>query len=96
MSQVEPTFGMFDQFVVSDLHPVFLVDSLETSRPLHFEVSNPNEINDYFDTLTYNKGASIIRMMADFIGISTFNRGLTRYLNAQYLKLFLKWPTRFQ
>jgi len=34
-----------------------------------------------FDSISYDKGASIIRMMASFIGIETFNQGLVAYIN---------------
>jgi len=53
---VEKGFKMFDQFGVSDLQYVFISDSLETSRPLHTEVSNPADIGRFFDAISYSKG----------------------------------------
>ena len=59
MSQVEPTFGMFDQFVVSELHPALLSDSAETSRPVHYDENNTNyESAQPF--IIYNKGRQLI------------------------------------
>jgi aminopeptidase N len=96
---------MLDQFVVRELHYVFGVDALETSRPINLQVTTPAEISRMFDAISYDKGNSlfrmisgvsstqrflfplkgscIIRMAADFIGLETFNRGLTRYLTAR-------------
>ncbi|EFX67144.1 hypothetical protein DAPPUDRAFT_203795 [Daphnia pulex] len=83
---VEPDFRMLDQFVVRELHYVFGVDALETSRPINLPVTTPAEISRMFDAISYDKGSCIIRMAADFIGLETFNRGLTRYLNARSYK----------
>ena len=53
---MEKGFEMFDQFGVGDVQYVFISDSLETSRPLHTEVSNPADILRLFDAISYNKG----------------------------------------
>ena len=53
---MEKGFEMFDQFGVGDLQYVFISDSLETSRPLHAEVSNPADIGRLFDAISYSKG----------------------------------------
>ena len=42
---------------------------------------DPEVILSSFDSISYDKGASIIRMMANFIGIETFNQGLVAYIN---------------
>jgi aminopeptidase N len=34
-----------------------------------------------FDTISYNKGASIIRMMNAFLSEATFRKGVSNYLN---------------
>ncbi len=47
-------------------------------------VSSPEEIDGQFDVISYQKGASIIRMMADFLGEETFRRGIVRYLKDRY------------
>lgn len=72
---------MDDQFVVADLQYAFRIDGLETSRPISMEVNTPDEINQMFDAISYEKGSSILRMCANFIGLDTFRRGVTAYLN---------------
>ena len=37
----------------------FGVDSLESTRPVEFEVGSPHEANEMFDALTYGKGSSL-------------------------------------
>ncbi|XP_032798708.2 aminopeptidase N [Daphnia magna] len=78
---VEPGFEMNEQFTVTDLHYVFGIDALETSRPIDFEVNTPSQINQMFDAISYEKGSCIIRMCANFLGEPVFRRGVTSYLN---------------
>jgi len=60
----------------------FLIFS-ESSHPISIPVNNPDEINEIFDTISYSKGSSIIRMMANFIQLETFTRGINNYLQAK-------------
>lgn len=53
---MEPDFRFSDQFVVIELHYVFGVDALETSRPINLPVTTNDEINNMFDAISYDKG----------------------------------------
>lgn len=44
-----------DQFVVLDVQPVMNTDALQTSRPIIVDVETPDDINQQFDTISYNK-----------------------------------------
>ena len=70
-----------ERFLLFSLHPALLADSLLSSHPISVEVNDPSEINQIFDTISYQKGSSVIRMMANFLGIDTFNRGIANYLH---------------
>ena len=52
LQQVNPDFGLFEQFPVKAMHPVMLTDSVPTSRPVSFPVSSPEEIDAMFDSIT--------------------------------------------
>ena len=54
--QAEPTFQYFDQFILEVLHKVFATDALESSRPLNAEVNDLDDIEQVFDTISYDKG----------------------------------------
>ncbi|MCL4133369.1 UNVERIFIED_CONTAM: hypothetical protein GTU68_051110 [Idotea baltica] len=73
---------MLEQFLTEALQYVFATDSLESSHPISIEVDNPDEIGEIFDSISYSKGASIIRMMNYYLTEDTFRQGLTNYLNA--------------
>ena len=82
VSEVEPTWGMEDQFVVNELHRAMSVDALVNSRPIVARnVNTNNEIIALFDAIAYAKGACIIRMIRAFAGEDAFKLGLKNYLN---------------
>ena len=80
---MEPSLKWHQQFVTKDLQDVMSLDSLESSHPISVVVHHPNEINEKFNQISYEKGATIIRMLAAFIGKKTFQQGLTNYLISQ-------------
>jgi len=44
-------------FFTIDTAPTMIKDSLESSHPISVEVTNPNEINSIFDSISYDKVA---------------------------------------
>jgi puromycin-sensitive aminopeptidase len=55
-------------------------DGLAATRPIEFAVASPDEANEMFDVLTYEKGASVLRMMEQYLGEESFRAGVARYL----------------
>ncbi|XP_015184599.1 PREDICTED: aminopeptidase N isoform X1 [Polistes dominula] len=80
MNAVEPSWKVLEQFVVNDVQSVFGLDALQSSHPISIEVGHPDEISEIFDRISYEKGASILRMMDHFLTTDVFKRGLTNYL----------------
>lgn len=70
-----------DQFITGTLHGVLSLDATLGSHPIIQTVENPDQITEIFDTITYSKGSSIIRMLEDFLGAETFQQAVTNYLN---------------
>src|SRR5262245_40146354 len=56
------------------------VDSLNSTRPIQVEANTPEEIEELFDAITYEKGASVLRMVERFVGAETFRKGVNAYL----------------
>ncbi|KAJ8022253.1 Glutamyl aminopeptidase [Holothuria leucospilota] len=100
-SYVEPTWQMREQFVIMDLYDVFGVDQIVSSHPIVVDVNRPEEIIEVFDTIPYSKGASVIRMLNDFIGDKSFQEGLTIYFtdfaeaNAKSSDLWASFQTAY-
>jgi puromycin-sensitive aminopeptidase len=55
-------------------------DALATTRPIEFPVGSPEEANAMFDSLTYEKGASVLRMLEQYVGEQAFRTGVSNYL----------------
>lgn len=77
---IEPTFKLDEQFVVQRLQPALHHDSFTNSHPIHVDVKDPAQINEIFDSISYDKGASLIAMLQAFIGEAAFKKGLHNYL----------------
>ncbi|MBM4123809.1 MAG: M1 family metallopeptidase, partial [Nitrospira sp.] len=56
------------------------VDGLHHSRPIEYPVRAPREADAMFDVLTYEKGASVLRMLEQHIGPRVFRDGVRLYL----------------
>ena len=56
------------------------VDGLHASRPIEYDVRAPRDCEAMFDLLTYEKGASVLRMLEQHIGPDTFREGVRLYL----------------
>ncbi len=56
------------------------VDGLRASRPIEFTVEAPRDCEAMFDLLTYEKGASVLRMLEQHLGPDTFRDGVRLYL----------------
>jgi puromycin-sensitive aminopeptidase len=57
------------------------VDGLVSSRPIEFPVEAPRDCEAMFDLLTYEKGASVLRMLEQHLGPETFRDGVRLYLH---------------
>jgi aminopeptidase N len=58
------------------------LDSLNSTRPIHSDVSTPAQIDEAFDAIAYQKGAAVLRMLESYVGADTFKKGINAYLQA--------------
>lgn len=58
----------------------FSLDSLANTHPVYVEVDSPEEATENFDAITYEKGASVVRMLERWLGRAAFRRGVRRYI----------------
>ena len=77
-----PDWAMWTQFVNMDTNRALSLDGLKNSHPIEQEVKNPAEVSQLFDAISYSKGASVIRMLEQFLGPEVFRGGLYRYLSS--------------
>ncbi|XP_052805071.1 endoplasmic reticulum aminopeptidase 1-like isoform X2 [Mya arenaria] len=77
---INSKWKMGDQFVSEALLPALYLDSLANSHPISQPVYNPAQINQLFDTISYDKGASLIWMLNEYMGEQGFKAGISAYL----------------
>uniref|UniRef100_A0A8C3AP07 Aminopeptidase n=1 Tax=Cyclopterus lumpus TaxID=8103 RepID=A0A8C3AP07_CYCLU len=76
----EPTWSIKDKIILSDVHKVFAVDALASSHPLsrrEEEVNTPAQISEMFNTISYSKGAAVLRMLSEFLTEPVFTKGIS-------------------
>ncbi|HEX4987218.1 MAG TPA: M1 family metallopeptidase, partial [Candidatus Binatia bacterium] len=75
----KPEWRRWDSFTVSRA-AAMQVDGLKSTRPIEFPVERPEEAAGMFDVLTYEKGASVLRMLERYLGADKFRDGIRLYL----------------
>ena len=77
----KPEWKRWDSFG-SSRAAAFSVDGLHSTRPIEYPVQAPKDADAMFDVLTYEKGASVLRMLEQHIGPTVFRDGVRDYLHA--------------
>ena len=76
----QPDWKRWETFGVSRA-AAFDTDGLQSTRAIEFPVRHPQEASAMFDVLTYQKGASVLRMLEQYLGAEQFRRGIMLYLS---------------
>lgn len=58
-------------------------------------VGHPSEIDEIFDDISYNKGASVIRMLHRYIGDDDFRKGMNIYLTRHQVSYYQLYLTNY-
>ncbi len=83
---VFPEWRIWDQFISNDAASALRLDALKTTHAIEIDVHDPSEIREIFDAISYAKGASVIRMLAEYLGETAFRDGLRHYLKKHSYK----------
>lgn len=75
----KPQWKRWDSFGASRA-AALVVDGLKSTRPIEFPVRRPEECESMFDVLTYEKGASVLRMLEQYLEEPVFQKGISLYL----------------
>lgn len=70
----------FDDYFLEVCFEVIKKDSLNSSHPISNQAKTPTQIQEMFDTISYNKGACILNMLKDFLSEEKFRKGIIHYL----------------
>ncbi|RYR42254.1 hypothetical protein Ahy_A08g038721 isoform E [Arachis hypogaea] len=83
-----PDWKIWSQFVNESTEGLRL-DGLAESHPIEVEVNHAGEIDEIFDSISYRKGASVIRMLQSYLGAESFQVTILIPQKAILLKLLL-------
>ncbi|MDF0645665.1 MAG: M1 family metallopeptidase [Nitrospira sp.] len=75
----KPNWKRWETFCISRA-AALSVDGLLSTRPVEYPVHAPKDADAMFDVLTYEKGASVLRMLEQHIGPDVFRTGVRDYL----------------
>ncbi|KAL3079369.1 hypothetical protein niasHT_037699 [Heterodera trifolii] len=75
-----PEFKIWSDFVDAEVVRAMALDSLRSTHPIEVPIDNPNELEEIYDSITYAKSNSIIRMLFNHLGEATFQKAIRDYL----------------
>ena len=81
MDNYFPEWKVWDYYLEFETLGALEQDSLKSTHPISVNVKSPNEIEEIFDSISYGKGGSVLRMIDDFLGEENFRKGVASYLN---------------
>ncbi len=58
------------------------LDALASTHAIVQHIQDPDEMAQAFDSITYNKGEAVIRMLESYVGADAWRAGVRRYLHA--------------
>ncbi|PVU86388.1 hypothetical protein BB561_006720 [Smittium simulii] len=76
-----PEWDIWTKFFVDIQFLALQDDSLRSSHPIQVSVRRAQDVVQVFDSISYNKGASIIKMLAVYLGSIRLNSGIKSYLS---------------
>ncbi len=70
----------FETDTLRDGVDVMDLDELPSARQIHQPIRNLDDLGNAFDGITYDKGASVLRMFEGYVGPEGWQRGIHAYL----------------
>ncbi len=86
VDDIFPSWHLWTQFAVDEQQLAMKMDALEHTHPIEVTVKHPDEIRTIFDAISYQKGASVIHMLHDYLGTDEFRSGIRHYLKTHAYK----------
>ncbi|CAD5111686.1 DgyrCDS971 [Dimorphilus gyrociliatus] len=77
---VNPELRTLEQFYTETQSGALQADALANSHPIDVQVNDGAEIGELFDSISYNKGSSILYMLYTAMTPKKFKKGLGQYL----------------
>eukprot|EP00928_Gymnodinium_smaydae_P049172 TRINITY_DN32980_c0_g1_i1.p1 TRINITY_DN32980_c0_g1~~TRINITY_DN32980_c0_g1_i1.p1 ORF type:complete len:923 (-),score=141.40 TRINITY_DN32980_c0_g1_i1:112-2751(-) len=76
-----PGWRVFERWSLETLAACLQIDQYVATHPVEVPINHPDEAQEIFDQLSYNKGSAMVNMLYHFLGHDAFKRGLTKWLD---------------
>lgn len=80
IQELHPEWKPHTDFINSHLSRALALDALRSSHPIEVPCPDSKMVNQIFDGISYSKGASVLKMLANAVGEETFLKGVSLYL----------------
>jgi tricorn protease interacting factor F2/3 len=78
--RLRPEWDMAGAFLREETFVALDLDAIRTTHPVQARVKKVEDVMHNFDAISYNKGASILRMLESYVGEDAFRKGVSDYL----------------
>lgn len=78
---IYPDWKVNEQFLTLYMIPVLYDDAFINSHSVAVDVQTPDQINTLFDSITYDKGSSLLRMLEAIVGEENFRDALRNFIS---------------
>jgi aminopeptidase N len=66
---------------IQETQEALALDALRSTRAIRTEVETPEEINEVFDAIAYQKSAGVLRMVERYVGADPFRKAVASYIS---------------
>ncbi|KAH9030818.1 leucyl aminopeptidase [Lactarius hengduanensis] len=80
LDKIHPEWKVDADFINKHLTAALRLDAKLSSHPIEVAVPDAGQIGQIFDSLSYSKAASVLRMLSKFVGEEKFLKGVSLYL----------------
>ncbi|KAI0713398.1 peptidase family M1-domain-containing protein [Earliella scabrosa] len=86
LDKVFPEWKLDSNFLMTHFFQARALDAKLSSHPIEVDCPDANMVNQIFDHLSYAKAASVLRMLASYVGEDRFLKGVSIYLKKHLYK----------
>jgi tricorn protease interacting factor F2/3 len=78
--ELHPEWAAWEEFLSEQVSDAMVYDSLRSTHPIHVTVTDDRRAPEFFDEISYGKGAAVLRMLEAYVGEQAFREGVSLYL----------------
>jgi puromycin-sensitive aminopeptidase len=80
VDRICPEWHIWDQYTIDTFGLALKLDSLRSSHPIQVPIKHAEEVEEIFDSISYAKGSTVVRMAQHVLGFEKFRDGLREYM----------------